>query len=209
MERKRTARKLSGIRILVAEDEPLNALALKSQLEALGHDVVGPAANGREAVELARHNDVDLAVLDIRMPELSGPEAAIEIFGIKPMPILLLTGFSNPDYIEQATQLPVYHYLVKPVSVEDLGPAIAVARARFDEWVRFQDEAQTLQRKLEERRVVERAKVLLMETRGLGETEAYRLLQRESQNRNLPMVDIARTILLAQNVLRDREPHSS
>jgi two-component system, response regulator PdtaR len=191
------------VRILVAEDEPLNALGLKSQLEGLGHDVIGPAANGREAVELAQRESVDLAILDIRMPELTGIEAAEQIFSLKPIPILLLTGFSNPDYIERASALPVYHYLVKPISAEDLGPAISVARARFQEWLTFRSEVDTLQRKLEERRIVERAKMLLMETRGLSETDAYRLLQKESQNRNQPMVEIARTILLAQTVLRE------
>lgn len=201
----RSSRKPGGIRILVAEDEPLNALALKSQLEALGHQVLGPAANGREAIELARTQEAELAILDIRMPEVSGIEAAEAIFQIRPMPILLLTGFSTPEYIERATALPVFHFLVKPASIEDLGPAIAVARARFAEWQQFRSDAESLEHKLEDRAVVERAKALLMETRKLTEPEAYRLLQKESQNRNQPMAEIARTILLAQSVLREPE----
>ncbi len=187
----------------MAEDEPLNALALRSQLEALGHRVVGPAVNGREAVRLAQENDIDLAILDIRMPVMSGIEAADEIFRIRPTPILLLTGYSSPEYIEQASSLPVFHYLVKPASMEDLGPAIAVALARFREWQEFRTDARNLERKMEERALVERAKRLLMTSRGLAEVDAYRLLQKESQNRNQPMVDIARSILVMRSVLEE------
>ncbi len=201
----RPIRRHGGIRILVAEDEPLNALALKSQLEALGHTVIGPAANGRDAVELARKHEIDLALLDIRMPELNGIEAAQQVFLLRPVPIILLTGYSNPEYIEKAVSLPVFHYLVKPVSIEDLKPAITVARARHAEWLKYRDESESLEKKIEDRALVERAKVLLMETRHLTEADAYRVLQKESQNRNQPMVDIARTVLLAQSVLREGE----
>ncbi|HEX7050620.1 MAG TPA: response regulator [Longimicrobiales bacterium] len=191
------------LRILLAEDEALNALALRSQLEALGHQVIGPARNGREAVELAHAEPVDLAILDIRMPELSGLEAASQIVDRRPTPIILLTGYSEPEYVAQATFAPIFHYLVKPVSLEDLMPAIAVARTRFDEWKRFRCEAQALERRLEDRKLVERAKAAIMEARGLPEHRAYRLLQKESQNRNQPMVEVARTILMAEALLRD------
>lgn len=191
------------LRILVAEDEALNAVALKSQLEKLGHEVVGPAGTGLEAVELTRSAAVDLAILDIRMPELSGLEAAQEIFELKPIPIILLTGYSDPEYVSGATLAPVFHYLVKPASLEDLAPAISVAWQRFQEWKGYRDEAAELERKIEGRKLIERAKGVLMEVRGLSEREAYRLLQKESQNRNQPMVEIARTVLMADALLRE------
>lgn len=193
----------ASLRILVAEDESLNALALRSQLEALGHEVVGPARTGHEAVELARAHGVDLAILDIRMPGITGCEAAERIVRDRPTPIILLTGASDPEFVAQAMLTPIFHYLIKPVSLEDLAPAIAVARSRFEEWTAFKGEAERLGRKLEDRKLVERAKAVVMEMRGTGEAEAYRLLQRESQNRAQPMVEIARDILMAESILRE------
>lgn len=191
------------LRILIAEDDPLNAMALRSQLEAMGHRVIATAHDGEEAVELAAQEQPDLAILDIRMPRLSGLDAAERIFAARPLPLLLLTGYSDPDAVERAARLPVYVYLVKPVSTEDLGPAIAVAARRFEEWQQLTDEAASLEQRIAERKLIERAKGVLMEARGLTEREAYRVLQKESQNRNQPMVEIARTILAADPVLRE------
>jgi response regulator NasT len=193
----------TSLRILVAEDEPLSAMALQAQLEALGHAVIGPAHNGREAVELARANPAELAILDVRMPGLSGLEAAQEIATFKELPVILLSGYSDPQMIDDATRAPVFHYLVKPVSMADLGPAIAVAMTRFHEWQAFRGEAEQLEHKLEDRKIIEQAKGLLMSARGLPEADAYKLLQKESQNRNQPMVEIARSILMAESLLRD------
>lgn len=194
----------TSLRILVAEDEPLSAMALQAQLEALGHVVLGPAHNGREAVEMARANPADLAILDVRMPALSGLEAAQEIARFAELPVILLSGYSDPEMIEQATRAPVFHYLVKPVSMADLGPAIAVAMTRFNEWQAFRGEAAALEHKLEDRKLIEQAKGMIMEARGLPEAEAYRVLQKESQNRNQPMVEIARSIVLSASLLRDQ-----
>ncbi len=193
----------TSLRILVAEDEPLSAMALQAQLEALGHAVVGPAHNGRDAVELARGNPIDLAILDVRMPVLSGLDAAQELAALQDVPVILLSGYSDPDMIEEATRAPVFHYLVKPVSMADLGPAIAVAMHRFQEWKEFRGEAAELEQKIADRKLVEQAKGLLMEARGLSEGDAYKMLQKESQNRNAPMVEIARSILMADSLLRE------
>lgn len=191
----------TSLRILVAEDEPLSAMALQAQLEALGHVVLGPAHNGREAVELARGNNVDLAILDVRMPALSGLEAAQEIAGFSIVPVILLSGYSDPDMIDEATRVPVFHYLVKPVSMADLAPAIAVAMSRFHEWQELRGAAVQLEQKLEDRKLIEKAKGVLMEARGVPEAEAYRILQKESQNGNQPMVEIARSILMTDMLL--------
>jgi AmiR/NasT family two-component response regulator len=191
-----------ALRILIADDEALHNLALTSQLEALGHEVIATASNGQEAVDLARQKGPDLAILDIRMPVMSGPEAARKIHEERPIPIIILSAYSDRRTVDDAIRSPVFHYLVKPVDPDDLAPAIAVARARFGEWSDALQERDTLENKLEERKVLERAKGLLMETRGISEREAYRFLQKTSQDRNTPMVDLAKKILLAAPLLQ-------
>ncbi|HSH45809.1 MAG TPA: response regulator [Longimicrobiales bacterium] len=190
-----------SLRFLIADDEALHNLALTSQLEALGHEVVATASNGREAVELAHDKRPDVAVLDIRMPVMTGPEAAHKIHEDRPIPIIILSAYSDNRTVEEATRSPVFHYLVKPVDPDDLAPAISVAKARFDEWMRARAERNTLETKLEERKILERAKGLLMETRGMTEQEAYRFLQKTSQDKNTPMIELARKILLAAPLL--------
>lgn len=191
-----------SLRFLIADDEALHNLALTSQLEALGHEVVATASNGQEAVELAREKRPDMAILDIRMPVMTGPEAAHEIHKDRPIPIIILSAYSDRRTVDEATRSPVFHYLVKPVDPDDLAPAIAVARARFGEWTDARKERDSLELKLEERKVLDRAKGILMETRGLSEREAYRFLQKSSQDRNTPMIDLARKILLAAPLLQ-------
>lgn len=191
-----------SLRFLIADDEALHNLALTSQLEALGHEVVATASNGREAVELAREKKPDMAILDIRMPVMTGPEAAHEIHRDRAIPILILSAYSDRRTVDEASRSPVFHYLVKPVDPDDLAPAIAVARARFGEWTDARSERDSLELKLEERKILDRAKGILMETRNLSEREAYRFLQKSSQDRNTPMIDLARKILLAAPLLQ-------
>jgi two-component system, response regulator PdtaR len=191
-----------SLRVLIADDEALHNLALTSQLKTLGHQVVATAANGQEAVELARQTQPDIAFLDIRMPTMTGPEAAHQINADRPIPIIILSAYSDGRTVDEATKAPVFHYLVKPVDPEDLAPAIAVARARFEEWLDARRERDLLEMRLEERKLIERAKGLLMETRGLSEREAYRFLQKTSQDKNTPMVELAKKILLAAPLLQ-------
>jgi AmiR/NasT family two-component response regulator len=189
------------LRVLIADDEAIHNLALTTQLESLGHEVVGTATNGQQAVELARSERPDLIFLDIRMPVMTGPEAAEQIAAEHPVPMIILSAYSDARTVEQAVRAPIFHYLVKPVDPDDLAPAIAVARARFDEWLGTREDRDRLAAKLEERKLIERAKGLLMESRGLSEREAYRFLQKMSQDKNTPMVDLARKILLAAPLL--------
>ncbi len=191
-----------ALRVLIADDEALHNLALTSQLETLGHTVVATATNGKEAVQLARETKPDIAFLDIRMPVMTGPEAAHEISAERPIPIVILSAYSDSRTVEEATRAPIFHYLVKPVDPDDLAPAIAEARARFDEWLDARRQRDMLEMKLEERKIIERAKGLLMDTRGLSEREAYRFLQKTSQDKNTPMVELARKILLAAPLLQ-------
>jgi len=190
-----------NLRVLIADDEAIHNLALTTQLETLGHEVVGTATNGRQAVELARTEHPDLVFLDIRMPVMTGPEAAEQIAAEDPVPMIILSAYSDARTVEQAVRAPIFHYLVKPVDPDDLAPAIAVARARFHEWLATRQERDRLETKLEERKIVERAKGLLMESRGLSERDAYRFLQKMSQDKNTPMVELARKILLAAPLL--------
>jgi two-component system, response regulator PdtaR len=191
-----------SLRVLIADDETLHNLALTSQLETLGHEVIATANNGREAVDLARQTQPDIAFLDIRMPQMSGPEAALEIAQDRPIPMIVLSAYSDSRTVEEAIKAPVFNYLVKPVDPDDLAPAIAVARARFDEWLDARRQRDMLELKLEERKIVERAKGLLMESRGLSERDAYRFLQKTSQDKNTPMVELAKKILLAAPLLQ-------
>lgn len=191
-----------SLRVLIADDEALHNLALTSQLETLGHQVVATASNGREAVELARQAKPDLAFLDIRMPTMTGPEAAHEIAGERAIPMIILSAYSDARTVDEAIKAPVFHYLVKPVDPDDLAPAIAVAKARFEEWLDARRQKEMLEMRLEERKIIERAKGLLMDSRGLTEKEAYRFLQKTSQDKNTPMVELARKLLLAAPLLQ-------
>ncbi len=191
-----------SLRFLIADDEALHNLALTSQLEALGHQVIATASNGQEAVEMAREKRPDMAILDIRMPVMKGPDAAKLIHAETAIPIIILSAYSDTRTVEDATRSPIFHYLVKPVDPDDLAPAISVARARFTEWKRAREERDTLELKLEERKILERAKGILMESRQMTEQEAYRFLQKTSQDKNTPMIDLARKILLAAPLLQ-------
>ncbi|HEX5724381.1 MAG TPA: response regulator [Longimicrobiaceae bacterium] len=189
------------MRILVADDEAASAQGLKALLELIGHHVVGPAADGDEAVRLAGREHPDLAILDIDMPRVSGLEAVVRITRIRPIPVILLTGHSSPEYVDRAAELPVFNYLTKPAGADRLVPAIRLARARFDEWSALHGEVGELRHRIEDRKLVERAKGILMKARGIGEAEAYRLLQRESQQRSRSMAEVARSVIAAEGLL--------
>lgn len=190
------------MRILVADDEPRAAEALTSLLQVVGHEVIGPAADGEEAVVLARSGRPELAILDIDMPRLSGLDAAARITEARAVPVILLTGHSESGYLERATALPVFNYLTKPARPEVLVAAIEIARARFVEWARLSGRVDELTQRMEERKTIERAKGILMETRGMAEGAAYALLRTRSQKQGQPMITICRAVVAAEGVLR-------
>jgi len=189
------------LRILIADDEAIRLMTLRTQLRALGFEVVAEATTGRQAVELASRCEPDLAILDIKMPELDGIAAAREITAHRPMPVILLTAYSEPELVERATEAGVFAYLVKPVSEEDLLPTILLARARFEEFRLLQQEVADLREALEARKVIERAKGILMKRLGISEAEAFRRMQVQSQKENKKLVEIARAIVTAHGVL--------
>ncbi len=184
-------------RILIADDEAIRLMTLKRQLAALGMDVVAEATTGREAVALARDTAPDLAILDIKMAELDGIEAARAITRERPIPIILLTAYSDQGLIERAAAAGVFAYLVKPVGEEDLLPAILTARTRFREFHALRGEVASLGDALEARKVIERAKGMLMDRFRLSEAEAFRRMQIQSQRENKRLVEIARALLAA------------
>ena len=190
------------MRILVADDEPASALALKELLELSGHQVIGPAPDGAEAVRLAGAERPELAILDIHMPRLSGLDAIDQITRARPIPVIVLTAHSEPEYVERAAGLPVFHFIPKPARADEILPAIRMAAARFEEWRCLNGRVCELTARIEERKTIERAKGILMEIRGCAEAEAYRLLQRESQQRSKSMVEIARALIATQGIFR-------
>jgi two-component system, response regulator PdtaR len=183
------------LRILVAEDETIIRLDLRETLERAGFEVCGEARDGEEAVELARAEKPDLAVLDVKMPRLDGIEAARRIVAERPIPIVMLTAYGQDELVARAVEAGVFGYLVKPFRETDLLPAIQAARARHAELEALREEAESLAEALATRKVVERAKGLLMERDGLSEQDAFTRLQRASQVSGRPLKVVAEALL--------------
>ncbi len=192
---------MNALRVLIADDESLRVMSLREQLEKLGHRVVAEANDGRMAIALAQELRPDLAILDIKMPEVDGIDAAAQMMRDRPFPIILLTAFSEKDLAERAANAHVSAYLMKPVSESDLLPAIALAMSRFAEFQQLHREVDDLREALETRKLVERAKGILMRRLDLSEEEAFRRLQRRSQNENKKLGEIAQAIITADGML--------
>ena len=192
------------MRILIADDESIIRLGLKAMLAEMGHEVIS-AMNGREAIQMAKRQLPDLAILDIKMPFTDGLQAAKAICRERPIPILILTAFSDSDLIEKATDLPIQGYLIKPIQPADLTAAISVATKRFEEGKELTERAQQLEEDIKTRKLVERAKGKLMLT-GLSEEDAYRALQIHARKNRMTMGDAARSIL--GDVARNNEARS-
>jgi AmiR/NasT family two-component response regulator len=184
---------MKKLKILVAEDESLIRMGLKTMLTSLGHEVL-LAADGHEALNLFHARSPDLAILDIRMPFTSGLDAAKAMYRHRPIPILILTAFGEQDLIESAAALPIQGYLIKPVDDRDLAAAIEVAVARFTDARGQTEETDKLRSDLDSRKVVERAKGLLMQ-RGKTEEEAYLEIQQQARSRRITMRAAAEEIL--------------
>jgi response regulator NasT len=193
---------------------------MEQDLRSMGHTVIGVAPDGLTAVSMARAVAPDLIILDCRMPHLGGIDAAERIHEERPVPIIIVTAYSDSETVLRAARAPIFHYLVKPVSTAQLSAAIAVAQARHAEWLEERESSATLRQKLEDRKVIERAKGILMERDGMTESAAYRLLQRTSQSRNTSMAELARSLVTADQLMRtpverpsgpsqEPRPHSS
>jgi len=183
--------------VIIADDESIIRMDLREMLTNLGYLVVGEVGDGQSAVNLARELRPDIVIMDIKMPDMDGIEAASILTKERIAPVLLLTAFSQKDLVDRATEAGVAGYIVKPFRESDLGPAIEVALARFNEFRTLEKEVGTLQEALETRKVVDRAKGILMDTQGLKEAEAFRKIQKMSMNTRRPMKEVAEAIILA------------
>ncbi|SOE02687.1 ANTAR domain-containing response regulator [Blastococcus haudaquaticus] len=183
------------IRVIIAEDEALIRLDLKEMLEEEGYSVVAEVGDGQQAVDRALELRPDLVILDIQMPVLDGLSAAEQIAQARVAPVIVLTAFSQRELVERARDAGAMAYLVKPFSKNDLVPAIEVARARFSEMTALDGEVRTLEERLETRKVVEKAKGLLMSEQGITEAEAFRWIQRTAMNQRTSMKALAQTIV--------------
>jgi response regulator NasT len=184
------------VKILIAEDETIIRLDLKQLLERAGYDVVAEAKDGEEAVALARSEEPELAILDVKMPKLDGIEAARRILEERPVPIVMLTAYGQQELVARAVEAGVFGYLVKPFREQDLLPAIAAARARHEELQALRAEAESLADALAARKVIEQAKGLLMEKEQLSEQEAFARLRKASQASGRPLKAIAEAVVV-------------
>lgn len=192
---------MEQLRVVVADDESIIRLDLKEMLERLGHRVIGEASEGITALQMVREMKPDLAVLDIKMPGgMDGIDVADTIAKEKLCPVILLTAYSQRDLIERASSAGVYAYLVKPFQESDVEPGIEIAMTRYNEFVAISQEAGQLQDALDTRKMVDRAKGILMDRQGLSEQEAFRRIQVQSMNSRKPMKEIAEAIVITSEV---------
>ena len=183
------------VRVVIAEDEAIIRLDLKETLEEEGYEVVGETGRGDEAVALVKQHNPDLAILDIKMPGLDGLEAAREISGERRAAVLILTAFSQRDLIEQARDAGALGYLVKPFQKSELIPAIEVALGRFAEAQALEREVQSLEEQLQTRKVVDRAKGMLMDRHHLNENDAFSFIQKTAMRQRQTMKAVAEQII--------------
>jgi two-component system, response regulator PdtaR len=198
-------------RILIADDEKPVAVGLQNQLESLGYDVVAVVSDGHRAIEMCRRSIPDVVFMDIEMPGLDGLSAARQIAADPGTPVIILTAHGHPNLIDQAVEDGVISYLLKPATNPSLHAAIQVAVARARELKLLQDDVDQLKSTLRERKLIERAKGILMTRKQLSESEAFRTLQRQSQDRRIPMAKLAESIIQADELFeaQDQPPPPS
>jgi two-component system, response regulator PdtaR len=187
-------------RVIIADDESLIRMDLREMLTNLGYLVIGEVGDGQSAVNLAKELRPDIVIMDIKMPDMDGIEAAKILTEDRVAPVLLLSAYSQQELVQRAQKAGVAGYLVKPFRESDLAPAIEVALARFSEFRIMEREVQNLQEALETRKAVDRAKGILMDTQGLSETEAFRKIQKMSMNNRKSMRTVADAIILAHQI---------
>lgn len=189
---------MSTVRVVIAEDEPLIRLDLRESLIEQGYDVVGEATDGAEAIAMVREHEPDVAILDIKMPNVDGLTAARDIVADRLAAVVILTAFSQRELVEQARDAGAMNYLVKPFQGHDLVPAIELAIARFRELVALSDQTEALADQLETRKVVDRAKGRLMDSSGMSEQDAFRFLQQTAMTSRSSMREVANQVIEGQ-----------
>ena len=188
---------MENLRVLIADNESIIRMDLKELLEEAGHEVVAEAVDGLKAVELTRKHKPDLVIMDIKMPEMDGIAAAKIISTEKLAPVLLLTAYSQKEIVEKAKDSGVLAYLVKPVKESNLFPAMEIALSRFQEYLEIEQELLDLRNSLETRKILDRAKGLLMDAYNLSEQEAFRRIQQYSMAKRKSIREVAESIIEA------------
>jgi len=196
---------MKAYRVLIVDDEPVIRLDLRTMLEAMGHEVVGEADNGADALQLARTLQPDLVIADIMMPEMDGIELSRRLAKERIAPVLVLTAYSEPEMVMGADRAGVLGYLVKPFREADLAPAIQVAVSRYRELRALEAQNLNLAQEMQARRRIGRAKRVLMQQLGLSEEEAFRRLQQTAEQTGKPLAEVAEAVLLAYQVQPESE----
>jgi len=196
---------MKAYRVLIVDDEPVIRLDLRTMLEAMGHEVVGEADNGADALQLARTLQPDLVIADIMMPEMDGIELSRRLAKERIAPVLVLTAYSEPEMVMGADRAGVLGYLVKPFREADLAPAIQVAISRYRELRALEAQNLNLAQEIQARRRIGRAKRVLMQQLGIAEEEAFRRLQQTAEQTGKPLAEVAEAILLAYQVQPESE----
>jgi two-component system, response regulator PdtaR len=186
------------LRIAVADDEPRMLQFYKEILSLMGHEVVCAAGNGVELIDQCRSVHPDLVITDIKMPDMDGIDASAQVAAHEPVPIILVTAHDDPELLDRAGATHVLAYLVKPIKRQDLQPAILIAMRRFEELQALQKEASDLRQALQDRKLIERAKGLLMKRTGRDEASAFQTMQKLARDRNRKLVQIAEMLLTAE-----------
>ncbi len=193
---------MSKLRIAIAEDEEELLVDLEETLIEFGHEVVAKARNGKELVDKCHETEPDLVLTDIKMPDMDGLEAAAQICKKRAIPFIIVSAYNDPEFVKRALKERVLAYLVKPLNNQSLEASIELAMQRFREFEALHQQTVNLQQALEDRKIVERAKGILMTRTRLTEQEAFRRLQLLSSEKNKKMIDVARTIVEAEEAFK-------
>ncbi len=189
------------LKCIIAEDEQLTRAIIRARLEKLGHQVLAEAENGVQAIELVRLHRPDIIIMDIKMPEMDGLEAARNIVTQWPCAILFLSSFNEEELVEQAGDAGALAYLTKPFRKEDLGPAVQIAVQRFKQIQAQSKEIDQLKETIETRKLIERAKGILMDRHNMSEEEAFKRIHYQARNQNKKMREIAQSIITASDLI--------
>ncbi len=195
---------MKPLRMVIADDDGLTLMVLRKILSSMGHEIVGEAGDGQQAVALAREKEPDLMILDIRMPQMDGLEAARLVQEHRPVPIIILSAFTESGLGSEAADAGAHAYLVKPFSASQLKPAIELALANFERSKQMEQKLQQMNVALETRKLVERAKGILMRRTGLDEEAAYLTMQKTARNENKRLADIARAVIESEEQRREK-----
>lgn len=192
---------MDPLKVLIFEDEAIISMSLSAMMKRLGHQVIGRTRDRKEAIRIAKELDPEIILMDIKMPNMNSIEAAKEILSIKQIPIIILTAYNQPDFIEKVDSMGALYYLIKPITEKALMTFIRLAISRFKEIQELKKEVCDLKEALRTRKLIEQAKGLIMEREGLTETRAFKKIQKQSRDSNIPMVKIAESIIIASRIL--------